>query len=109
MRWGMAGNPGLGFSDAHRRFVGTRRGQGVEDIDDCEDARANRNLVANQTFRITAASVRLVMVEHHLREPCRSAIDFEDARSDDRMTLHLQPLILRKRAILMENGIADPR
>ncbi len=48
------------------------------------------------------------MMEHHLGEPLWSAIDFEDARCDDRMTLHLQPLIQRERAVLVEDGIADP-
>src|SRR5689334_19055711 len=99
----MAGNPVLRFSDAHRRFVGARGGQRVEDIDDREDSRAHWNLVADQPIWITVALVCLVMVEHHLGEPLWSAIEFEDARGDDRMTLHLQPLIQRERAILMED------
>src|SRR5262245_22624293 len=104
----MAGNPVARFSDAHRRLIGTRGGQGVEDIDDRQDARAFRDLVADQPMWITVARVRLVMMEHHIGEPSWRAVDFQDARGDYWMTLHLQPLILRERAILVEDGIADP-
>ncbi len=72
-------------------------------VDDRQDARADRNVVARQPLRIALAVPPLVMAEDQRRHRIRERHGGDDLRADLRMDADLLELFLRQRSGLRQD------
>src|SRR5579863_8567048 len=79
-----------------RYFIGTLRGQYIEDIRDAQYASARRNVLAIESVGITMPIPCRVMMEYDLNEEWINIAANQHACSDHRMALHRAPFIIRK-------------
>src|SRR6184192_1616904 len=89
--------------EAHRLVIGALRHERVEVVDDGEDARAERDLVAFQAGRIPLAVPSFVMAEDEGRHRVREGHSTDDLRADLRMDANLLEFFLSERTRLRQD------
>ena len=89
--------------EAHRLVIRPLRHQRVEVVDDREDARAERDLVALQPGRIALAVPALVVAEDQRRHRIRKRHAADDFGADLRVDADLLELFLRQRSGLRQD------
>ena len=93
----------IAASDGHRLVVRPLRHQRVEVVDDREDARAERDLLALQARRIALAVPALVVAQDQRRHRIRERHRAHDVGADLRMGADLLELFGRQRPRLRED------
>ena len=91
-----------------RGLVRPRRRERVPDVDDRDDARAERDRLAGEALRVAGPVPALVVVAHAGERVGREAVDArDDAVADVGVALHLAPLVRREAAGLQQDLVAD--
>ena len=91
----------------HRGAVRPRGVHRVEAIGDRQDARQQRDRIALEPFRVPAAVVAFMVVEHTGQQVGDRVEAGQDAVADDRVLLDVFELVIRERPALGEDVIAD--
>jgi len=89
----------------HRVAVRSVGRQGVEDVDNGDDAREQGNLIAGEVVGVAAAIHPLVMVSHDRPHGLERADAAARRVADDGMFFHLLVLATRERPFLEQNTI----
>ena len=92
-----------GGVEAHRLVIRPLRHQRVEVVDDREDARAERNLLALESRRVALAVPALVMAQDERRDRVGERHRADDVGADLRMGANLLELFRRQRPGLRED------
>ena len=91
----------------HRFFVGSFRGQCVENVDDCEYPGGKGNRVAEQAIGIACAVKMLVMMTNGQRRTLQPRVARNDFYAQERMSLHDIELVGSQLAGFQQDVVRD--
>ncbi len=90
-----------------RRFVRTRRAERIIDIDDLQNSRKQRNLLAHQSVWISASVPVFMMMSNDRQHESQRTQRLTNGFTDSRMLLHDLPIIGRKVHTLFQDLIGN--
>ena len=94
-------------SSRHPFLVGPRGGERVVDLHGADDPRAHRNRRPREPVGIAPSVPPFVMVANVLDHLAEMGQGGEDVGAGDRMGLHLLELLIRERAVLVQDLLTD--